>query len=142
MYGLCSGWMVNTDLGDLDPDTVGTTPKSTRKDLVAAHQLAAERNDLDYYKNVLRAFQAEEDEKEAAKAAKASKKTTKGKRKSTTKVEEDEDEDVDMADAGPEIVATPKDKTKSKKRKATADEEEIVSCFVWNLTTRTDILFY
>lgn len=119
--------MVNTDLADLDLDTVGSTPKSTRKDLVAAHQLAAERNDLDYYKNVLRAFQAEEEEKVAAKAAKASKKTAKGKRKSTAKAEEEDDEDIDMADVDAEAFATPKDKPKSKKRKATADDEEPVS---------------
>ncbi|TVY49333.1 PWWP domain-containing protein [Lachnellula occidentalis] len=127
------GWIPNYDLLDLNPDEVATSvAPSTRKDLVAAHQLAAEQHDLDYFKQILQNFvearAAEAASKEAVRAAKAAKKSTPKK----SKVIVDTDGDVDMDDAtgepdneeldvaGSEKPAKPK---KSKKRKPEDDAE-------------------
>lgn len=108
-----SGWVPNSDLIDLDPETVieGKTDKM-RKDLQAAYDLAAENNDLHFYKDVLRRYQEEQVEKERQKAAKAA--TPKSKK---SKVVTD-DEDVEMADAADEDDSTPPPKKSVKKRKA------------------------
>jgi hypothetical protein len=79
-----------------------------RKDLKAAFELAAEKHDLDHYKEILNAHKQRLEEDAAIQAAavatpKKSKKKGKG---------DDEDEDVDMADADLSV------KSKSKKRKA------------------------
>ncbi|TVY17945.1 PWWP domain-containing protein 3 [Lachnellula arida] len=127
------GWIPNYDLLDLNPDEVATSvAPSARKDLVAAHQLAAEQHDLDYFKEILKNFvearAAEAVAKEAARAAKAAKKSTPKKSKAVV----DADGDVDMEDAtgdpdneeldvaGSEKPAKP---TKSKKRKPEDDAE-------------------
>jgi hypothetical protein len=108
-----------------------------RKDLHAAHLLAAERHDLDYFKEILKSFMeqraADLEAKEAAKeAAKAAKKANKEKRKSTKVVVEDED--VEMGDApleadseevDAELTGAEKPK-KSKKRKVPADVDAAV----------------
>lgn len=89
-----------------------------RKDLQAAHDLAAEHHPLSYYKDVLHQFQEDLIEQEKARAAKAA--TPKGKKsKSAAAAAEDgdEDEDVEMADAADDDGTTPKEK-KVKKRKA------------------------
>ncbi|KAL3423557.1 PWWP domain-containing protein [Phlyctema vagabunda] len=120
------GWHVNTELTDVDLDTVGEMAVAKKKGLKEAHQIAAEQHDLDFFKQMLIAHeesrQAEIAEKAAAKEAKKSAKT---KRKSKVVVEEDEDEDTEMADAAaeeePEAVVEPSAKKKTKKRKA--DEE-------------------
>lgn len=104
-------------------------PSSVRKDLYAAHQLAAEKHDLDYFKQILKSFmeqraadlQAKEAAKEAAKAAKKASKT-----KKQSKAAAQEDGDIEMADAPAEAdsegaeAAGDKPK-KSKKRKAEED---------------------
>ena len=86
--------------------------------LYAAHQLAAENHDLDYFKNLLREFEEARIEeaaaKEAAKAAKA--KTPKKGKKSQETVDDAEDEDVDM-----EAEETEKKPKATKKRKAEDD---------------------
>ncbi|KAI5923274.1 hypothetical protein F4810DRAFT_213734 [Camillea tinctor] len=111
-------WTPNTDLSELDAETVTDliTPKM-RKDLQSAHQLAAEQNDLNYYKNVLREF---EEQRLAKLEAKNNKKKTPKKGKAPEAI--DEDGDIEMADAeeGGEDETSEK-KSKSKKRKA---EEE------------------
>lgn len=99
-----------------------------RKDLQAAHELAAQNHPLDYYKGVLRQFQDDLVEKELAKAAKASAAATSKKAK---KVKVDDDEDVEMADAAAEEDADEEEK-KSKKRKAEEDA---------NVRNRTPVLF-
>lgn len=131
--GSFSGWIPNTDLLELDFDTIGTVPTSMRKDLQAAHQLAAERHDLQYFKDILQNFMdqraAEVAAKEAAKAAKkATKDAAKSKpRKSLSKtVVAEEDEDVEMEDAVAEQdsdgIEIPVEKAKkTKKRKAEED---------------------
>jgi hypothetical protein len=82
-----------------------------RKDLVAAHELAAQHHPLSYYKDLLHQFQEElMEQQEQAKAAKAAK-TKK------PKAAVDDDGDVEMDDAVEEGSASPKDK-KAKKRKA------------------------
>ncbi|KAK0754177.1 hypothetical protein B0T18DRAFT_32121 [Schizothecium vesticola] len=108
------GWVPNSDLIDLDPDTVieGKSDKM-RKDLQAAYDLAAEHNDLRFYKEVLQRYQEEQLEKERQRAAKAA--TPKSKK---AKVVTDDDEDVEMADAADEDDSTPPPKKSAKKRKA------------------------
>lgn len=142
-----SGWIPNTDLVDLNPETMmeGVTPKM-RKDLAAAHQLAAEQHDLDYFKEILKNFvearAAEAAAKEAARAAKkASKKATPKKSKAIP----DADGDIDMADAigepdDEELDVTGSEKpAKSKKRKPEDDAEVNISPQATSLTTDVDI---
>ncbi|PVH88594.1 hypothetical protein DL98DRAFT_201760 [Cadophora sp. DSE1049] len=121
------GWIPNTDLCDLDPEEVGTVPPKMRKDLAAARTLAAEQHDLQYFKEILKAFmearEADKRAKEALKAEKQAKKAAgKKEKKSATKVvEEDEDIDLEMADAigDPESdAAEATEPTKTNKRKA------------------------
>ncbi|KAA8576901.1 hypothetical protein EYC84_006941 [Monilinia fructicola] len=117
------GWIPNYDLVDLDLDTVGDVPNNMRKDLYAAHQLAAEKNDLDFFKTVLTDFmeqkRADEEAKEAAKAAKKAKKEKKEKAPKVVPALDD-NEDTEMMD----ISAIPDDddsaeapKSNKKKRK-------------------------
>jgi hypothetical protein len=121
-----SGWIPNTDLHDLDFDTVANVSSTVRKDLYAAHQLAAEKHDLDYFKQILKNFMEQRAaELEAKEAAKAAKKATKAKKQS--KVTVHEDEDVEMGDATAELdseeaeAAGAEKPKKSKKRKAEED---------------------
>ncbi|KAE9381713.1 hypothetical protein N431DRAFT_425290 [Stipitochalara longipes BDJ] len=126
------GWIPNYDLVDMDFDEVGNVTASMRKDLAAAHQLAAEQHDLQYFKDILTSFmaarEAEREAKEAAKAEKKAKKAAVKKEKKTPKVVEDgEDEDVDMADAPGEVDSealgmAEVEEPKSKKRKSTAED--------------------
>lgn len=103
---LYSGWIPNYDLVDLDFDDVATVTTNMRKDLAAARQLAAEKRDLDYFKEILKNFmeakEAERALKEAAKAEKKAKKAAaskKEKKSAKAVTDDDEDEDVEMADA-------------------------------------------
>ena len=98
-----------------------------RKDLAAARTLAAEQHDLEYFKEILKAFmearEADKRAKEALKAEKQAKKAAgKKEKKSAAKVvEEDEDADLEMADAigDPESDgAEANEPTKTNKRKA------------------------
>ncbi len=104
-----------------------------RKDLAAAHQLAAERHDLDYFKEILKNFvearEAERAAKEAAKAEKKAKKAAAKKEKKTAKVVEEgeDDEDIEMADAPGEVDSeepgmAEAEEVNKKKRKSTADD--------------------
>jgi len=134
---LLSGWIPNYDLIDMDVDEVGNVTASMRKDLAAAHLLAAEQHDLQYFKDILTSFMAQRDaEREAKEAAKAEKKAKKAagkKEKKTPKIVEDgEAEDVDMADAPGEVDLevlgmTEVEAPKSKKRKSTAEDVSNVS---------------
>jgi hypothetical protein len=113
-----SGWIPNTDLHDLNPETVlDVKMDKMRKDLQAAHQLASENNSLQHYKEVLQHYQDDLLEKQKAKEAKAQ--STPAKKSKKAKAEVDDDEDVDMADAVEEGV---KEK-KAKKRKADESAE-------------------
>jgi hypothetical protein len=112
----------------MDFDEVGNVPATMRKDLAAAHQLAAEQHDLPYFKEILKNFmearEAERAAKEAAKAEKKAKKAAAKKEKKTPKVvEDDEEEDIDMADAPGEVDSeapglAEAEPSKSKKRKS------------------------
>ncbi|KAJ2967899.1 hypothetical protein NUW58_g10341 [Xylaria curta] len=105
-------WTPNTDLSELDPATVGEmVTAKMRKDLQAAHTLAAEGHDLDYYKNVLREFEEQRIAKAEAKKSKV-----KTPKKSNKVVEEDGD--VDMDDVEDEAGEPVEKKPKTKKRKA------------------------
>jgi len=112
------GWVHNAELIDLDPDTVqDAKTEKMRKDLQAAHDLAAENNDLDFYKGVLQQFQEDLIEQEKTKAAKAA--ATPKSKKSKAVAAVDEDDDVDMAEAGEDEDEQPIVKEKKpKKRKA------------------------
>ncbi|KAK0118791.1 hypothetical protein ONS95_007671 [Cadophora gregata] len=121
------GWIPNTDLCDLDPEEVGTVPPKMRKDLAAARTLAAEQHDLEYFKEILKAFmearEADKRAKEVIKAEKQAKKAAgKKEKKSAAKaVVEDEDADLEMADAIGEPESDGADVTepvKTNKRKA------------------------
>ncbi|KAI0397894.1 hypothetical protein F5Y17DRAFT_295710 [Xylariaceae sp. FL0594] len=105
-------WIPNTDLSELDPATVAklVTPKM-RKDLQAAHLLAAEGHDLEYYKNVLQEFEEQRLAKlEAQKTPKA-----KTPKKSAKVV--DEEGDLEMDDIDEDDGEPSEKKAKSKKRK-------------------------
>jgi hypothetical protein len=131
---LISGWIPNYDLVDMDFDEVGNVSANMRKDLAAAHQLAAEQHDLDYFKDIFKSFmearEAERAAKEAAKAEKKAKKAAAKKEKKTPKVVEDgDDEDIDMADApgevdseAPGMTAVEEPKTKKRKPPITAED--------------------
>jgi len=92
------------------------------KSLQAAHTLAAENHNLDYFKDVLREFEenrrAAAEAKEASKAKAAAKKTKKAK---DVVDEEEVEEDVEMADVDLEKEEKPKP---SKKRKAVTEDDE------------------
>jgi len=92
------------------------------KSLQAAHILAAENHDLDYFKDVLREFEenrrAAAEAKEASKAKATAKKTKKAK---DVVDEEEVEEDVEMADVDLEKEEKPKP---SKKRKAVTEDDE------------------
>jgi len=122
-------------LHDLDFETVGTVKSSTRKDLQAAHQLASERHDLDYYKDVLKTFmehkeadmlakqeaaEAKEAKAEEARQAKAAKESKPKEKvaKSKKAANDDDDNDVDMADVDGDSEGA---SSGSKKRKAEDD---------------------
>jgi hypothetical protein len=124
----------------MDLEEVGNVDAKMRKDLYQAHKLAAEKHDLDYYKQVLLDFEAQrEAENEAKAAAKAAKEASKssGKSKKKAKAETDaageENEDVEMADAEGELDvddgAEEKKAKPSKKRKAVADAEDSTVSF-------------
>ncbi|KAL8413981.1 hypothetical protein RB594_005279 [Gaeumannomyces avenae] len=118
------GWIPNQDLVDLDVSIVASLATGKmRKDLQAAHELAGEGHDLQYFKDLLIKHQEDvlNEEKQAqeqlaakeAKAAAAAKKAKKAAK---------EDEDVEMADVDEDDMGTPaKEKKTSKKRKAEDD---------------------
>lgn len=125
----------------LDFEEVAKVDSKIRKDLYQAHQLAAEKHDLDYYKAILRDFEeakaaeeearvAAEEAKAAAKAAKeTAKSASKPKKKSKSAAEPaDADNDVEMGEADGDLVVDEEDGEKkpksSKKRKAVAEPEE------------------
>ncbi|KAL1837431.1 hypothetical protein VTJ49DRAFT_3783 [Mycothermus thermophilus] len=109
------GWVPNTELIDLDPQTVlDVKLDKMRKDLQLAHKLAAEQHPLSYYKELLQSYQEELIEQEKAKAAKLA--TPKGKKSKARAASEDED--VEMEDAPEEDP-----KKSAKKRKAEGSAE-------------------
>ena len=109
-----SGWVPNSDLIELDPETVlDVKMDKMRKDLQAAHKLAAENHPLQYFKGVLQEFQEDLLAKQKAKEAKAA---TPKKKKKEEEAEEAGDEDEEMADADDGTEG--KEKKSSKKRKA------------------------
>lgn len=110
-------------MSPLNPeDCKGVAEKGKSKALLAAYEVAAEAQNLQYFKEVLtehaNAMAAEEqrkDELAAEKAAKAERK----KRKSDVKAEAD---DVDMEDA--DDVEEVKKSTKKRKKVAESEDEE------------------
>ena len=115
-----SSWEANTSLQPLDLDAIkkeveaGNNTKKGRA-LWEAYEIAAQGNDLDYFKTMLQeheqAMQIDQEEKEEVTI----KKKEKGKRKSNAV---DESEDVEMEDDG-EV----KKLKSSKKRKKDAESE-------------------
>ncbi|KAF2662820.1 hypothetical protein K491DRAFT_3413 [Lophiostoma macrostomum CBS 122681] len=121
-------WQVNTELQPFDLETVkqevqaGNT-KKLKKSLWYAYQIAAEGNDLDYFKGVLNQHEKElqdwAEEKAAAEAKKQEKKEKATKRKSTAA---EDSEDVEMEDVGEDGEGATKKKA-SKKRKKDAESD-------------------
>lgn len=123
----------------MDVETVGNVTSNMRKDLAAAHLLAAEQHDLEFYKEILKTFMEaramELEAKEAAKAAKKAEKAEKAekaskpKRKPKAPVDDDDaDGDIEMVDApaeadSEEAEAASSEKKNKKKRKASDDGE-------------------
>ncbi len=133
LTAISSSWTPNTDLSELDPTTVADiVTAKMRKDLQAAHLLAAEGHDLDYYKNVLREFEEQRLAKAEAKKSKA--KTPKKSSKAA-----DDDGDVDMEDVEDEAGESTEKKSKSKKRKA--EDENTVSRHRHSLLIRALTLY-
>ncbi|KAL8387656.1 hypothetical protein RB595_009759 [Gaeumannomyces hyphopodioides] len=119
------GWIPNQDLVDLDTSTVASLASGKmRKDLQAAHELAGEGHDLQYFKDLLIKHQEdilnEEKQAQEQQAARAEAKAAAAARKAKKTAKEDED--VEMADADEDDMGTPaKEKKHSKKRKAEDD---------------------
>lgn len=136
---MTSSWTRNTDLDELDFDAVAdlVTPKM-RKDLAAAHHLAAEQNSLDHYKQVLIDFQEAKLAEQEAKAARARAKKEKSTKKSEPKVE---DEDIDMPDADVQEGEESEGKKTTKKRKA-EDEGAVSTNLTSTLVPETDFYFF
>lgn len=111
---------------DLDLETIGDTPETKRKDLYQACMVAAEKHDLDYFKQLLQDYvdqqEAEKAEREAEAEAKKAKKANKNKRKSQATVDE-EPEDVDMVDAPNEAAGEGSAEEKPAKKRKTSVEE-------------------
>jgi len=104
-----------------------------RKDLWQAHQLAAEKHDLQYFKTVLEDFmrqkEADAAAKEVAKLAKkvaAQEKASKAKKAAKEKAAAEEAGDVDMPDA-PAAVASDEDGASEKSLKRKKPEDGSVS---------------
>ncbi|KAH8885174.1 hypothetical protein GQ53DRAFT_370691 [Thozetella sp. PMI_491] len=111
------GWVSNTDLIELDTETVlEVKMDKMRKDLQAAYRLASENHPISHYKSVLQDFQEELLAKQKAKEAKSA--SGKKNKKKEEEEEAEEDEDVEMADAGEDGAEAAKEKKASKKRKA------------------------
>lgn len=110
-----SGWVSNKDLKDLDHSTVAEQYPKGKKDLVLAHQLAAENHDIEYYRDLLAQFQEEQLEKAKAVEAKAAAAAV---AKSKKKGKVAADDDVEMEDFSDDAGAK-----KDKKRKNPDDLE-------------------
>jgi len=100
--------------------------KGKSKSLIAAHKVAAENHDLQYFKDMLLAHseamaadaEAQAERDAAKEAAKAAKKEKKPKRKS-----EVADDDVEMED----VEDDSSKKSKKRKKAVESDDEEKVS---------------
>lgn len=155
---LASGWVKNTEMAQLDTDTVkDKIVPSMKGRLREAHEVASEKHDLQFFKDLLssvaEARQQEENEriakeqkaadKETKKAKSAEKKlATPAKKKSADNGPadgDDDDEDVEMADADLDVEEP---KSKSKKRKADGDDVSAVSHNIfctYSLLTNTNV---
>ncbi|KAJ5085679.1 hypothetical protein N7532_010450 [Penicillium argentinense] len=121
-------WIVNSNLTPLTPaEAKDVSEKNKSKSLLGAYQIAAEGNDLAYFKNLLAEHEnaiqkelEEEEKKEAEKAkAKAEKAEKAEKNKKTKRKSKGAETDVEMEDA----EDTKKPKSSAKKRKNDADGE-------------------
>ena len=123
---LSSGWIPNTDLSNLDLDTIGSQPeKGKSKSLNRAYQVAAEKHDIGYFKLMLQEHQQALQAEAEAKAAKKNAKSSKSKAKAAAAPA---DEDEEMPDAGDNMDFNEDDaddapKSKSKKRKKDAESD-------------------
>lgn len=132
-----SAWLVNTALTPLTDEDVAEDKIKAKMSasLKLAYELARERHDLDFFKNILRVHEKEEkeyqealakenaerEEKAAAKKAEAAKpKEKKEKRKSIAKAKESGD---DM-----EVDEKPSSKKRKKAADSDGDETPKVSC--------------
>lgn len=120
--------MPNSDLADLDPDTVmDVKMDKMRKDLQQAYRLASEKHSLEYYKDLLQQYQEDLLEKQKAQEAKEAKaQATPAKKSKKAKAEAGaEDEDVEMADADSEPSESAQKKSKKRKAEESAEVSRI-----------------
>ena len=120
-----SAWIINTDLIPFDVDAVDDQKRPRKPGLDDAYQIASEKHNLAWFKNLLKDH---EKDIEAEQKAAAESKKSRSKRKS--KVVVDEDEDVVMEDAGDddghdddEADKDAEKKPKSRKRKKDVDSD-------------------
>jgi len=121
-----SAWIPNTDLTPLNPEELKDfSEKGKSKSLIAAYKVAAEDQDLQYFKNLLRehaqAIQEDIEEREAREAVKAAKAGRK-KRKSEPAGAA---EDVDMEDVGDDEGTAKPPKKRKKDVNSEGDEEKV-----------------
>lgn len=138
-----SGWIPNYDLLELDFETVGEVTPKMRKDLAAAHVLAAQQHDLDYYKGVLQTFmearEADRQAKEAARLEKAEKAANKKLSKKPSKAGLTQaDDDVEMPDVPAEDDTGNATPSTTKKAKRPRDDDAIVSLHLWHVSISAD----
>ena len=120
LLNVFSAWLPNTELTPLTPEECKDIPeKGKSKGLLEAYNVAAEGNDLAFYKNVLMDHQQaldEDAERRAEREAKKAEKATKAKRKSEAAIADDDDMDVDEEGES---------KPKPKKRKKSMVDDDI-----------------
>ena len=112
--------MPNQDLHDLDPSKViDSINDKMRKDLQSAHQIAAEHNPLDFFKDLLRQFQEELELEEERQREEAARRLATPKKSAAKKPKSEDIDMLDVPDDDDEPVSLKK--SVSKKRKADDD---------------------
>jgi hypothetical protein len=119
-----SAWQVNTELQPLDVDEVKRVVENNEstgktKALWEAFKVAAEGNDLQYFKNMLVEHETRMIKERQEQAEKDQKQTEESEKKTKKKSVAATDGDVEMEDVGPEEA--PKKPKKSNKRKASKE---------------------
>ena len=119
-----SAWLANTELTPLDPNSEEVkhpSEKGKKKDLLAAYAKAAENNDLQSFKDMLKDHEIAVEEDALIKEERAAKKAEKEKRATARKSSEAKIDTEEMEvddDSG-------NTKPKSKKRKKASEESDI-----------------
>ncbi|KAI9830789.1 MAG: hypothetical protein M1826_004423 [Phylliscum demangeonii] len=116
-------WIVNTDLVNLDVESIELNPTKARpKKLEEAYKTAAEKHDLKWFKKMLgeheAALLADEEEKPVESG-----KTSKSKKKDKDAMEDSDTNDDESMEDEDDDEPEPETKSKSKKRKKDVDSD-------------------